>query len=387
MSSLRRILSTGLTRGREVLDSPRVRRAAEWFMPGGRRSDWAVLALVVFGVAWSSWWLLSKAHPWTVNDIGKLADNGSRKYQDYLAPGLWLGSLLHILAWSPLLLFVRWWPRGDAARYAVRPRVLRPERRAMDPRLFWSMLGIILILAAVPRWERLGLSYWGDEGWAVTKYSHGAWRPEKRDDFQGPMRFWETRWEQAIFDDHTGGNHVGFSVAQRITMDAWRAITGRPRQDFSETVSRLPSLLGGLSSLVVLALMFRWRGMARTGLVAAALLALHPMHLRYSSEARGYGMMIALLLFTIWMALIALDTGRWRWWLLFGLGECLTMITWRGISYGLVCLNLLLLGMLIFGRARHDTQPLPKGARYVAGGRWLAANLLAGGCFLHLSAP
>jgi hypothetical protein len=355
-------------------------------LPRARAGDWVILVLALIGVATSLWWLQTKPHPWTVKEIAELADRGSRKYHDYLEPGLWLGALLSTLAWAPLLIFARWWPRGEPARYAVRAASEAAEA-PLRPAVFWILLAAILIPAATLRWERLHLSYWGDEGWAVTRYSHGSWRPTERGDPQEPMRFWKANWDQAFFDDHTGGNHYLFSATQQLTMDAWRAITGRPRSDFSDPVSRLPSFVAGLASVALLAGLFRWAGLARTGLIAAFLLALHPMHLRYSSEARGYAMMLCFLIFTVWMAFRALKTGLWRWWLLFALGEFLTLYSWKGISYGMACFNLILLGILATGGGVTGTTPIPRGARFVAGGRWLAANLIAAGLYLRLAAP
>jgi hypothetical protein len=345
-----------------------------------------MILLALIGVVSSLWWLQTKPHPWTIKEISELADQGSRKYHDYLEPGLWLGALLSVLAWAPLLVFARWWPRGDPARYAMRAASGATEA-PLKPALFWLLLAAILIPAATLRWERLHLSYWGDEGWAVTRYSHGAWRPADKSDPQGPMRFWKANWDQAFFDDHTGGNHYLFSAAQHLTMDAWRAIKGRPREDFSDPVSRLPSFVAGLTSVALLACFFRWAGLARTGLLAAFLLALHPMHLRYSSEARGYAMMLCFLIATVWVAFRALDSGRWRWWLLFALGEFLTLYSWKGISYGLACFNLVLLFVLITGGGVPGSPAIPRAARFVASGRWLAANLLAAGLYLRLVAP
>lgn len=358
------------------------------FLPRARLSDWVVFVLAVLAVVSGLVWLLFKEHPWTLADIADLSKKGSRRYRDYLEPGLWLGALLSVLAVSPLVVFARWWPRGSGARYQVKsPLVSARQPERVERQRFIILLSLILTAAAALRWERLDLSYWGDEGWAVTRYSHGSWRPQDRVDAQGQMRFWESHWAQAFFDDHTGGNHYLFTVAQHFALDVWRGLAGLPREAFSDPVSRLPSFFAGIGSIALLGGLFRWAGLSRTGLWAAFLLALHPMHLRYSSEARGYAMMLFFLIATLWLAALALHSGRWRWWLLFGLCEFLTLYSWKGISYGLACLNLALLAIIIFGPAEKGAPRIPAGARLVTGGRWLAANLLAAGLYLRLVGP
>ncbi|MEZ5433727.1 MAG: hypothetical protein R3F31_21690 [Verrucomicrobiales bacterium] len=97
------------------------------------------------------------------------------------------------------------------------------------------------------------------------------------------------------------------------------------------------------------------------------------MHLRYSSEARGYSLMLCFLLATLWFSGLALKTGRWRWWLLFGLAEFLTMFL-EGHLLRAGLLNLVLVLILLFAPLQPDR---PAGrARWVSIGRWTAASLL-----------
>ena len=47
----------------------------------------------------------------------------------------------------------------------------------------------------------------------------------------------------------------------------------------------------------------------------------------YSAEARGYGILMALALLSTWSLLVAVDDGRRRWWVVYGLSVCLAAYT------------------------------------------------------------
>ncbi len=363
-------------------------KRAERLLPRAEAGDWTVFLIALAGVVFCAWWLLSREMPATLAEVAELMDGTRRKYREFIAPGLWYGAIVHLMLWIPLLLMVRVWPKGGTARFLGGPDGLESQRHPSNGRYFWTVLALIVIVAAAVRWTRMDLSYWGDEGWAVTRYSHGNWRPMDRSEPQGEMRFFPALWDQAFFDDTTGGNHYLFTVVQRLTLDTWRTITGLPRESFDETISRLPSLIAGLACLPLLACMLRWWGRPRVGLWAAFFLAAHPMHLRYSSEARGYALMLCYLLAMIWFAALALQSGHWRWWLFFAVAELLAVYSWKGVYYGLGVTNAAIFFMILFGKVDPATLTgSPQRARWVAAGRWLMANLLAFGVFVHLLMP
>ncbi|MCP5540861.1 MAG: glycosyltransferase family 39 protein [Akkermansiaceae bacterium] len=366
-----------------------------WLLPKAEPGDWLVFLLGAAIALFCGGWILSKPLTLSLDEIAQLADGTRRKYREFLAPGLWLGAAFDLAAMVALLLVARFWPKGGAARFpgsasegGTDPSPEPGTRETLSNRRFWAILLVVIAASAVPRWERLDLSYWGDEGWAVVRYGHGIWKPSDRTKPQGEMRFYPSLWEQAFFDDTTGGNHYFFSATQRLALDAWRAITGRPREAFDETISRLPSFFAGLACLPLLAGLLRWWGRPRAGLWAAFFLAAHPMHLRYSSEARGYAIMLCYLLAMIWFAALALQSGRWRWWLFFGLAQLLALYSWKGVYYGVAVTNLAVFLMICFGRV--ETSGLDgsvRRSRSVTAGRWIMVSLLSGGVFAHLVMP
>jgi mannosyltransferase len=84
------------------------------------------------------------------------------------------------------------------------------------------------------------------------------------------------------------------------------------------TVSiRLPSLIFGTATVPVVYLLGERTGGRSAGLLAAALTALSPVAVYFSTEARPYATLMCLVALSTLTLLIALETHRRAWWLLF----------------------------------------------------------------------
>ncbi|MCB1089668.1 MAG: glycosyltransferase family 39 protein, partial [Verrucomicrobiae bacterium] len=238
------------------------------------------------------------------------------------------------------------------------------------------MLLALLIVALWQRWPAMGHSLWGDEDWAFSDYVHGHWKPKKGSNWQGPLKFSQVSWTQTIFGDQQGNNHWLSSILQRQSLRLWRELEGHRPWEFDETVMRLVPLLAGLGGLVVLALFLRSLGRPLEGLVAAFFMEFHPLHVRFSTEARGYSLMLLMMVLALWMAWRCVKTGRLSDWLAFGLAQWLVMIAWKGALYPLAFLNVLMLAVLL-NRARGGGV---EHRRQLS--RWVAANLIGAMLFL-----
>ena len=94
-------------------------------------------------------------------------------------------------------------------------------------------------------------------------------------------------------------------------------------------------------------------GAPRAGALAAWLLALHPWHTRYLSEARGYSIAMALVSGTLIAMIAALQRGSWARWSAYGGLQLLLLWTYPGAVYHVLFMNLVALGAIVaFDRGR-----------------------------------
>jgi 4-amino-4-deoxy-L-arabinose transferase-like glycosyltransferase len=85
---------------------------------------------------------------------------------------------------------------------------------------------------------------------------------------------------------------------------------------------RLPSLVAGTASLPVIYLIGVRTIGRRPALPATAVSALSPFMIYYSADARAYAVMIFALLVSTLSMLLAVDSGRTRWWVLYAVSAC-----------------------------------------------------------------
>lgn len=115
---------------------------------------------------------------------------------------------------------------------------------------------------------------------------------------------------------------------------------------------RLPSAAFGVVSVWLIGLLGRWLIDARAGLVAAAILAVSPLHVWFAQEARMYSLVVMLALAMaacLWRALMATDRAGW-WWTGVALIGALMLYTSTTSIWVLAPLNLFLLGYVLIER-------------------------------------
>jgi hypothetical protein len=89
---------------------------------------------------------------------------------------------------------------------------------------------------------------------------------------------------------------------------------------------RLPSLLAGTLSIPMIYLLGLRTVGRRRALLAAAITTVSPFMVYYSTEARAYGVMMLLVMGSTLAMLLAIDTGRRRWWV--GYAACACLAFW-----------------------------------------------------------
>jgi hypothetical protein len=301
---------------------------------------------------------------------------------DYVEIGLWKAAVFHLIVSALILVTVRWWGRPTVS--TIEPQL---PKGAISTRWFLGLLAVLLVGAATLRLARMDQSYWGDEGWALSAYVHGNYKPADGKDWQGELVLKPAPWQATLWNDSNGGNHYFFSVLQRLTLDTWRSIKGLPDTAFDEAVSRIPPFTFGLASIALAGLLLRWLGRPRTGLLLALLLTVHPWHIRYSTEARGYALMLCLFIAFLWFLLLAARDGRWRWWAGVSISGFLCVWSWKLAALSVIAANAVVLLYLLLGR-RGGQSPNPSwAARSNAVLRLIVANLTGGAFCVAMVMP
>jgi hypothetical protein len=122
-------------------------------------------------------------------------------------------------------------------------------------------------------------------------------------------------------------------------------------------------------------------GFAAAAPAAAFLLAIHPLHVRYGADGRGYSFVVLLTLLGGWLLLRALRDGRWRWWLAYGASQFWLLWTFPLAVYVPLSFGLAGIAALAVDRERSA------GDRALLAARFAVANVLAAMAFLQLMAP
>lgn len=90
---------------------------------------------------------------------------------------------------------------------------------------------------------------------------------------------------------------------------------------------RLPALISGVLTIPLVYALGQRVASRAAGLFAASFTAFSPFMVYYSAEARGYGVMMLLVLLSTLSLLLAIEGGRRRWWFAYGLFIALAAYT------------------------------------------------------------
>jgi hypothetical protein len=240
------------------------------------------------------------------------------------------------------------------------PRTAQSEASAWEKRIALSGVVALACMSGI----RMNHSLWGDEDYTVKTYV----RDEVLVDAAGKITLEKPSWENALWNYKRPNNHVGFTLLAKAAHD----LLYHPTSDagdylFKEWILRLPAWLAGIGSVWALwwvAGVYGWRGTGSLGLVVFYY-CVHPWVVRFTSEARGYSIVLLMAFLALGSAGRAVHTGHWRWWCLLGLVQFYALWTWVSSIYLLLPLNLALAGMIW---QREDRWPLL--------GRWLTSGLI-----------
>lgn len=341
-----------------------------------------VVVCLLFGwIAFCLGWVVCARAPWQTEAFNAALRVKDTPRDDFMHAGVWIGLFGSGLLGLGLLATRRWWLEGGVAEGSVTAPVLAGPR-IRHPWWWW---GVMFVLVGSLFWRcrpAMTHSLWGDESMMFVDNIHGRWGPDRKSGtLQGPMEFRAVPWNRAFFYDPYGANHWLGTHSARLSLMAWQKLSGQPKWRFEEWVVRLVPLAAGIGAVVALGGWLAAQGRPLAGLVAAAFLSLHPLHLRFCAEVRGYSLMGCFFVLTLWAATRAVRQGRRRDWGWLAVLQFATLYSWKGALYPLLAVNVVLGFRLVFGAA--DSRR----ARLQTAARWVAAGMLGAMAFLPLAVP
>ncbi|MCP5541910.1 MAG: glycosyltransferase family 39 protein [Akkermansiaceae bacterium] len=291
--------------------------------------------------------------------------------------GLWYGAWFAAAAFGIGALTARWWfPRteGPGGEDAVAPVRSLPRSRRTD----LGLLGLALLLAIGARAPHLNRAIYFDEQDNLRRNFHGY--VEVREDGQ---RVWRPAgWSEALWENRLGNNPVLMSLCAQASLRTWRAVTGAEREHFNIVALRTPVFLAGLLSIAAVWWLLQLWGFRWAAAFAAFLTAVHPMHIDYSLQARGYALVLLFVPVALGFAWLAMKRGRWLDWA--GMAAAVFGCLWSytGSVYFALALNGGMLTYLLWRRFRKK-----EAVAGVKAARLLAVNAASATVYLFLMAP
>jgi hypothetical protein len=302
-----------------------------------------------------------------------LASSAARmKTPQYVGVYVWWAMLGCLGITAGLIVLCPWWASDEMSA------ALRVLRRGTRPRWFPPLVGLAMLVCAGTGIPRLNQSLWDDEELCVRYSIWGRFDP--LDSPAGERSFKPIGWRETVYGYPKGpNNHNLQSIASRAGLETWRVFSGRTFP-FPEWPMRVPTLLAGMCSVAGVALLVDECGFPLAGVLAAFLLALHPWHLRYGTEVRGYVFAMALFSFLSLFWLRAMRFGAWKWWALFGAAQVALIYAYPSTLITVAMLNVLTIPLFL--SMRESAQPF-----VIQGGRWFFVNSVSAMALLVLMLP
>ena len=161
---------------------------------------------------------------------------------------------------------------------------------------------------------------------------------ESRVKDDGTVELKKLSWRRTLWN-YTTTNHVLQSILSRLSHSAWRTLARPTGLQLNEAAARLPSYLAGILAVGAIGLLAARFGLAWEGALAAWLVAIHPWHMRFATEARGYGLVALLISVSVLLAVYTLNNGQWRWWIALAVRFAL-LYTWPPALFTVLMLHL-----------------------------------------------
>ncbi|NNE91884.1 MAG: hypothetical protein HKN23_09580 [Verrucomicrobiales bacterium] len=293
---------------------------------------------------------------------------------DFIAIGGFRAGIFSLAVAALLIATRKWWFRLAGGREAVPtgPRI-RVGRRG------WIGILAVLIFATALRAPMMDRMVLRDEQDNLRRNIFGFHYIELH---KRTLEFFEVEWPDAFFENRLANNPIAFSVLSKASLEIWRELTGAPEDQFSKIAFRMPSLIFGVASIFLLWLFLTLLRRPISALLASVLAAIHPLHLEYSVQARGYGIVLFCAGLIAVCGLLAVRRGRWRYWFVLAIGLMGMLYAFAGAIYFVAPTGLALIVFLAWQCFKNRESGA--GARLT---RFLISCLVVGTIYTQLVAP
>ncbi|MDJ0786214.1 MAG: hypothetical protein QNK05_05365 [Myxococcota bacterium] len=291
---------------------------------------------------------------------------------DYWRTQGWYVAAVESVIVAVLLITSRFWVRLEPAR-----RFAALDPPAPPGRAFVVLVAAAVLASAVLAWPRMDQSFWDDEEYNIVRSIDGSY--EKGPD--GSLRFREADLRDTLWWFQSPNNHVPHTILVKTLVRGWKAVARPDSLLVPEPLARAPAFVAGLLAIVSAALL-SWRiGFERAGILAAWIIALHPWHLKYTSEARGYTLVMLAMTAMPWLFLRVLHHGTWGRYAVFGAAQFLLLWVNSAQAFHMVLLNAALgLSLLWLHRERLAEAVAPAC-------RWISVAVMGGLLWVLLMTP
>jgi hypothetical protein len=255
--------------------------------------------------------------PWSGEIAERLAEGLAPREIDYARIYRWWISLASAVLAGGLLATLHHWIGSPRAPEC--PDLTPPDRGG---RAVAAVAALAMLTTALMAAPRLDFPFAQDERLTVRFSVDGGYARNPEAD----VVFHEVRWRETwLYTVEGPNNHVPFSLLSRLSLGAWRAVAQPELRFASEPAVRLPAFAFGIAAIGALAWLL-WRvGLPWAAGFAAVLMAIHPWHLRYTSEARGYSLLLLCMPLLLGAMVAVLHRGTWRRWIAFGVVEAVIL--------------------------------------------------------------
>ena len=279
---------------------------------------------------------------WLNSDV---TNPGVLRVKEHAVIGLWWGAAFAAATSFLLLLTSQWWmPRGQKEGAETLVVEETNDENAGDTGLaklvssgpiFFGLVALAVCAGAWFRAPELGHSLWNDEEYAMRRFANGSWVAGD----EGKREFEPVPWQETLFKNGEGNNHILHSILSRLSLSFWKGNHSGDAGRFDEAALRMPSMIAGVAAIALVAFLGWEIGLPWIGIGAAWLLALHPWHIRYSAEAKGYSLMIMFLCLALLGLVRAMKRHRNRDWQMFAIGEAGLLLSFAGAVYVVLAVN------------------------------------------------